>query len=88
MPKHVVISWMAILNRLLTRDRLRNWRIEMEGKSKLWYNAMESRNHLFFGCLFSQGVWKEVLRMCGLNRKVLGWEQELEWVMRRLKVRP
>ena len=29
-PKHSFISWMTILNRLPTRDRLREWGIEIE----------------------------------------------------------
>ena len=40
-------------------------------------NEQETRDHLFFGCSFSQELWKEVLQMNGLKKKVLPWEQEL-----------
>ena len=48
--------------------------------------GLKSRDHLFFGCPFSQGVWKEVLRMCNLERRVQGLEQELKWAVQRIKV--
>ena len=84
-PKHSFISWMAILNRLSTRDKMREWGIVIDGKCELCHNEMESRNHIFFRCSFSQEVWREVLRMGGLNRRVMKWEQELEWARKRLK---
>ena len=31
-PKHTLIAWMAIQNRLPTKDRLRNWGLEMDDK--------------------------------------------------------
>ena len=34
-PKHAVITWMAILNRLPTKDRLRSWGIDIAGVSSL-----------------------------------------------------
>lgn len=53
--KHSIICWLAMLNRLSTRDR------------KIKYNALlnptcsfcnldESRDHLFFNCVFSSLV--------------------------------
>ena len=82
-PKHFFISWMVILNRLPTRDRMREWEIVIEGRCELCHNKMESRNHIFFGCSFSQAVWREVLRMSGLNKRVMRWEEELEWAGKR-----
>ena len=53
-PKHAVIAWMAILNRLPTKDRLKSWELEIEGTCVLCKYEEECRDHLFFGCIFSQ----------------------------------
>ena len=84
MPKHAFIAWLAMLNRLPTKDRLMVWGMEMEGNC-VFCGEQETRSQLFFGCSFSQEVWSEVLRMSGLNRRVMCWEQELEWARKRLK---
>ena len=34
-PKHVVIAWMADLNKLPTKDRLISWGMEVEGECVL-----------------------------------------------------
>ena len=55
-PKHAFVSWMAILNRLPTRDRLKECGIEIKGKCELCHDGIETRNHIFFGCQFSKRV--------------------------------
>ena len=47
-PKHSLITWMAILNRLFTKDRLISWGLEMGGTCCLCQNESKSRDHLFF----------------------------------------
>ena len=58
----------------------------MEGSSVFCQRELETRDHLFFGCAFSQRIWKEILKHFGLNREV-GWNEELKWVVQRLKGR-
>ena len=84
-PKHVIVAWMAVLNRLPIMDRMIAWGLEVDGVCKLCRNGMESRDHLFFDCSFSKEVWGAGLQLCGLNRSILGWNAELEWGIRRLK---
>ena len=72
LPKHVIIAWMAIQNRLPTKDRLQAWGIEIEGICALCHQEPETRDHLFFGCAFAVSIWKEMLRNCGLERESLG----------------
>ena len=59
-PKHAFISWLAVLNRLPTKDRLRAWGIDMDG-SCAFCNEQETCDHLFFGCSFTKELWKKVL---------------------------
>ena len=55
-PKHVIVAWMAMLNRLPTMDRMIAWGLEVDGVCRLCRNGMESRDHLFFDCSFSKEV--------------------------------
>ena len=68
-PKHIIIDWMAILNRLPTMDRLKGWGIELNGTCRLCQQEQESRDHLFFDCFFSQHIWRNISQLCGLWRE-------------------
>ena len=76
-PKHAFITWLAILNRLPTKDRLKAWGMDIDGNC-VFCNEQETRNHLFFECNFSKGIWKEIMCRCGLNRRILSWESEVK----------
>ena len=84
-PKHVLITWMAILNRLPTMDRLEAWEMEVVALCGLCQNERKSRDHLFFYCSYSISIWKEVLRLCGLGRTIGNWSDELRWVSKKFK---
>ena len=60
-PKHVFISWMAILDRLPTMDRLRTRGMEVGGVCALCKQDMETRNHLLFSCSYSKEIWQKIL---------------------------
>ena len=83
--KHVFISWMAILNRLPTMDRLASWGMQVRGVYYLCQEEMETRDHLFFGCNFSKAIWRHILHLCGLHREVGGWQEELRWAVTKIK---
>ena len=85
-PKHAFISWLAILNRLRTKDKLRALGITMD-ESCAFCSEQETRDHLFFECSFTKELWIEVLQMRGLRRKVLPWDHELEWAVKKLKAK-
>ena len=84
-PKHAIVAWMAILNRLPTKDRVKSWGLEVDGRCVLCREAEETRNHLFYGCEFSQGIWREVLKLCGKQREVTSWDEEFQWIVKKLK---
>ena len=42
---------------------------------------IENRNHLFFECQVTSGIWMRVLRLCGQYRVPRRWENELLWVI-------
>ena len=84
-PKHSVIAWMAILNRLPTLDRLISWGMEINGICYLCQRELETRDHIFFECRYSKEVWEMILSNCGLNKMTRSWNEELQWVVRKIK---
>ena len=84
-PRHAVITWMALLNRLPTLDRLVAWGLAATGICRLCQKEGETRDHLFFECCYSKAVWKIVLQLCGLQREVYSWDVEVNWAIKKLK---
>lgn len=84
-PKHVVVVLMAILWRLPTLDRMRSWGITLNTNCLLCGAHEESHSHLFFECPFSKDLWTHVFQNCGISRQVLGWNEELNWAISRIK---
>lgn len=56
-PKHAFISWLVAWNRLVTRDQMRDWGIEVSPSCLLCSVCDENRQHLFFYCDFSSEIW-------------------------------
>ena len=46
-PKHIFISWMEILNRLPTMDKLTSWGLEVRELCGFCQTEMETRDHIF-----------------------------------------
>ncbi|CAA7024810.1 unnamed protein product [Microthlaspi erraticum] len=66
-PKHGFLLWLAVRNRLLTRDRLRSWGLLVPADCLLCGNEEESRDHLLFSCTFSKEVWTSFFTHPSLN---------------------
>lgn len=63
-PRYSVITWLAILNRLATADRLVLIGINSSPCCSLC-NCLESHDHLFFNCPYSMQIWEYIsLKIC------------------------
>ncbi|XP_039014889.1 uncharacterized protein LOC120144737 [Hibiscus syriacus] len=78
-PKHSFISWMALLNRLPTRDRLQKLGLCTDSTCVNCCQDQESRDHLFSHCPFVIGLWKAVLRLNDMTIPTLTWETMVSW---------
>ncbi|KAL4302239.1 hypothetical protein GQ457_10G020760 [Hibiscus cannabinus] len=83
-PKHSIVLWMTILNKLPTRDKLIVIGISVKA-SFLFCNTLESRNHLFFKCSYVAGIWEDILKLCNVQRCAMSWDEEICWVVTWLK---
>ncbi|KAL4304481.1 hypothetical protein GQ457_10G019910 [Hibiscus cannabinus] len=72
-PKHAIISWMTILDRLPTKDRLLRMGLEIDTRCVLCVDGIDSRNHLFFDCVFSRLLWEGILRLYNIHRTISCW---------------
>ena len=73
-PKFAFISWLAVLNRLSTLDRVAVWSQGVDTTCLLCQSATESRSHLFFECSYSGQVWEKMVK------GILGNEFTNDWV--------
>ena len=67
------MAWIAVLNRLLTGDRILNWNTAATIGCCLCPEPLETCNHLFYKCKFSEEVWKS------LTLKLLALQFTNEW---------
>ncbi|CAH2047860.1 unnamed protein product, partial [Thlaspi arvense] len=66
-PKHNFLTWLFILNRCPTRDRILGWGLQMDANCLLCNSCYESKEHIFFDCAFSWDIWVEVARRSNLQ---------------------
>ncbi|KAJ8759651.1 hypothetical protein K2173_009298 [Erythroxylum novogranatense] len=81
-PRHSFFSWLALLNRLPTKDRLQSWGLVSEVTCVTCSDGSESRDHLFMGCSYAHIIWKELLLACGISRSPTDWLSEFTWLIR------
>ena len=77
-PRFSFIVWLAVKNRLSTGDRMRVWGIQQG--CVLCGESDETRDHLFFACLYSFTVWDKLVNMLTENRTDPDWMATLQYV--------
>ncbi len=71
--KHSFIGWLAIKNRLATKNRLLQWGIGVDPLYKFCSHQMEDREHLFFQCSFTNRIWKVIMALCLVSDAPVDW---------------
>lgn len=84
-PKHSFMSWLAIQDRLKTRDRLSRFGIGKETSCVLCLTKEESCEHLFFECEYSQICLKEWKNRLQLKGQWGSIHQLAAWCIRRTR---
>ncbi|XP_018448859.2 uncharacterized protein LOC108820409 [Raphanus sativus] len=85
-PKHSFLTWLFVLNRCSTRDRLLNWGVLTDPMCLLCNLAPETRDHLFFACDYSRRIWTSIATRCGITPSP-SWDQNLLDMQSTLKPR-
>lgn len=76
-PKHSFLTWLAVLNRLPTRDRLLSWGLAVDPSCVLCSGGTESRNHLLFECTYSWNLWSASAARCDFHPTASDWTSTL-----------
>ncbi|XP_050217541.1 uncharacterized protein LOC126668378 [Mercurialis annua] len=84
-PRYSFITWLAILNRLNTRDKLARWSVINSAMCVFCNAHSECTEHLFFRCDFSADVWRRTLDVLGFQRQAFDWRREVSFFTRRSK---
>ncbi|CAG7867093.1 unnamed protein product, partial [Brassica rapa] len=66
-PRHSFLTWLFVLNRCPTRDRIIGWGLQSSPLCLLCNSAPESRDHLFFECSYTWGIWGVLALRCGIT---------------------
>ncbi|XP_056688135.1 uncharacterized protein [Spinacia oleracea] len=77
------VVWLAVQNRLATKDRLIKWNMPVVSTCSLCDQHDEDLSHLFFSCKYSAEVWELVLNNLGIQRSGLKWKEEVNWAIKK-----
>lgn len=66
-PRHSFHSWLVVLDRNPTRDRLISWGLQVSHLCLLCNTASETRDHLYMDCPFSFDLWSLIAGKCFLQ---------------------
>ncbi|XP_074271538.1 uncharacterized protein LOC141595469 [Silene latifolia] len=76
-PKHSFIGWLAVQHRLLTKDRLLRFGLNIDGYCDLCLDQPEDQQHILYLCKFSTCCWDLLKDWLHINLPSIGI---LEWV--------
>ncbi|KAG7595360.1 Reverse transcriptase domain [Arabidopsis thaliana x Arabidopsis arenosa] len=79
-PKYSFCMWLAAHDRLSTGDRMIRWNGGATGICVFCQNCVETRDHLFFACSFTSGIWKTTAKGILQARFTTGWSQLIDHV--------
>lgn len=65
--------WIALHDRLATGDRIKRWNLHVDSVCPLCNSSTEIRDHLFFSCHYSAGIWNNLV--C----KLMGSRYTTDW---------
>lgn len=70
-PKSISILWLSLLNRVSTATRLHQCDINVSHLCRVYDQAPETLQHLFFSCSYNKEIWKNVL-------EYINWQPQVD----------
>ncbi|XP_074265558.1 uncharacterized protein LOC141587997 [Silene latifolia] len=83
LPKHSIITVLAMQNKLATIDQLNSRGICLVNWCVLCKQDAESHTHLFFRCSFSSTIWSMLLHWMKISGRSKQLKRELNWIVSR-----
>ena len=79
-PKHAFHVWVAVLDRMPTRDRLTRWGLSIDTLCTFCRQGAEERDHLFLRCCVVRRIWRQIMRKVRGPYWLLGCEDIIQWL--------
>ncbi|XP_013632444.1 uncharacterized protein LOC106453401 [Brassica napus] len=80
-PKHSFTMWLANYDRLPTRNRLASWGMTVTTDCPFCSREVETSDHLFLRCEYTQDVWSVVFSRCHPPLASFSdWSELLSWI--------
>ena len=73
-------SLIAIHGRLSTGDRVKSWYDNVDASCVLCQEPLETRNHLFFECPYSEQIWGTLMKGVMNNQYTSRWDRLIELI--------
>lgn len=61
LPRGIAIGWSALLDGILTMDKLRQWQVVVVNACPMCLVGEESIDHLLLNCRIAQCLWRAIL---------------------------
>lgn len=71
-PRQSFLSWLLVLNRYPTRDKMIGWGLATSPLCLLCNVQAKSRDHLFFDCFYTWEILSSLARRCACNLREIG----------------
>ncbi|KAH0724791.1 hypothetical protein KY284_000656 [Solanum tuberosum] len=84
-PKWLFIMYLAVNERLATKDRLAKWGVLQVLTCTLCQLVDEDHDHMFFQCAYAAEVWMGILQWQGITRSAMNWINEIQWAVKYMK---
>ena len=79
-PKHAFVLRLAVKNKLLTQDKIKQWGSYDMMVCPLCYCNSDSHNHLFFQCSYTSQFWEKVKVKLNLKCNAMEWNDIMDEV--------
>ena len=81
------MCWLTVRNRLTTRDRALFWGYTGDSLFMFCRNSIESSDHIYSLCSFTQGIWERVMHIYLVNNPLYCWDGVIDGGIRELQTR-
>ncbi|GAV79911.1 zf-RVT domain-containing protein [Cephalotus follicularis] len=84
-PKHAFYLWLEFRAAHKTKDKLLAIGVLQSAGCVFFCRELESLEHLYFQCPYTENIWKRVLALCNISKPILSWLEEVQWMIEHMK---
>ncbi|XP_075080541.1 uncharacterized protein LOC142166034 [Nicotiana tabacum] len=74
-PKAIFTMWLLMHERLLTTDRLKKWKVQVDETCCFCNQALETREHIFAECSYGINMWCRLMKWLQIQPIIFSWSE-------------